>query len=229
MCPRLRRSTRCSTAAGESRRRTARAGSWRTAELGSRRPADLAFPAAGTATPTAKVGRRYDHAVAVAYQVELITQWIRRGREFDDPIDRFLSLWIAFNAYLGARYPGIDRDDRLVDQFVQDVSERLRLAQLQDPVFQQTFNDLRLLSPPVYNERAGRSLPVRGDRPGTAYAALYAVRNNLFHGSKSIDADRDRQVVRIAAALLDRTLVQFVEPELAEPFPEFTGPLRLVG
>ncbi len=167
--------------------------------------------------------------MAVRYQVALIRQWIDRGRGFDDPIDRFISLWIAFNAYLGARYPGVDRDDLLVDSFVQDASEQLRLAQLRDPEFQQTFNDLRLLSPPVYNERAGRPFRVHGDRPGTAYAALYAVRNNLFHGSKTIDADRDREVVRIAAAFLDRTLAQFVEPELAHPFPEFTGPLRLVG
>lgn len=53
--------------------------------------------------------------------------------------------------------------------------------------------------------------------------------NNLFHGSKSIDADRDCHVVRVAGVFLDRTLVRFVEPELTRPFPEFTGPLELAG
>lgn len=60
-----------------------------------------------------------------------------------------------------------------------------------------------------------------GHHPGQIQAdwahtleALYRVRNNLFHGTKSSNADVDREIVDAAAAVL----VPVVEHMLSEPF-----------
>jgi len=115
----------------------------------------------------------------------------------------------------------------MVGQFGWDAREPLRRALLQDDQLHRAFARFRRLSPRVTSERSGGSYSVRGDDPEAAVKALYAVRNNLFHGSKRLDADRDREVVRVASAFLDRTLALFVEAEVARPFPEFEGPVRM--
>jgi hypothetical protein len=49
---------------------------------------------------------------------------------------------------------------------------------------------------------------VRADDALTVMDGIYMVRNNLFHGAKEFDADRDTVVVRNATGLLERVFVK---------------------
>lgn len=148
--------------------------------------------------------------LSVDYLNQLIDHWYRRAVGDDvvfDTFDRFVSLWIAFNAW-GSYVFGKDNDrsmleDAKKDQRLTDSFGRL----LQEQSFVHELEAMKANCP------VGRNRPYRGQDTATitdvtnfseVLEVVYVVRCNLLHGEKSFGDTRDRALVSGAFEILKR-------------------------
>jgi hypothetical protein len=140
---------------------------------------------------------------------ELIRGWYRRvpGAE---PITRFVFLWICFNAWLA--FESQKTTDRgMLDWLVDATSDSSELraackAAESDAMFMTSWTELASMSP-IYDPRPdGRPKYLRIDSPDNfreLVFAVYQVRCNLFHGSKTISDQRDERLVALCADIVN--------------------------
>ena len=138
----------------------------------------------------------------------IIVNWIRLSRqeafETNDVFFRFMSLWIAFNAYFTFRYGNIT-DRQKIQRFARE-----RRAHGQHDKLLQNDND--------YNKSIGMIkkngvIDLNRKEHHTISDAndfcqvmdcIYTIRCNLFHGGKLTDNLRDQELVRASLAILDK-------------------------
>ena len=149
--------------------------------------------------------------VTEKYLNRIVDNWFRRAIgqdvQFDD-FDRFVSLWIAFNAW-GTYVFSKDKDREMVEAAKKD--QRL-IASFQNLVETDLsfLNHIKLLK---------AECPVRRNRPyrghdhasinqtnnfSEALEVIYVVRCNLFHGEKVFEDPRDRALVFNAFGVLSK-------------------------
>lgn len=145
--------------------------------------------------------------------------WYNKAEGSEDPYDRFICLWFAFNALYNEFFQESERDAiyRLV------YSNRYRLSN-------KTMNNI-LNSPYVefFKQRIVRDCRRGSGRDTSESAAvlrsnsfypkdklyrllkiLYQVRCNLFHGDKIFGKDSDDQVVSNAAGALEEIIKAYL-------------------
>lgn len=121
--------------------------------------------------------------VSYEYQPALISRWIDRGRNEPEPVDRFISLWIGFEAFLSAHLPLADGLRAKVGEFAWEIEAMWIPTINTDPALSAAVNALRGLGRVQRMDSAG-SARARRDNADSVLQTLYAVRNNLFHGKQ---------------------------------------------
>jgi hypothetical protein len=160
----------------------------------------------------------------------LIWRWFERASEglTDDPFGSFIYAWIAINGWASC-CSGKESDTELVDAMASDpVLQNEFEALKKDPGYRdwaEAFRDQWPIVKVADLRREGVRQALRGPRCYERHvkegefcpldlahtlAAAYRVRCDLFHGEKSVDLDRDRDIVSAAA----NTLVPFLERAL---------------
>lgn len=135
------------------------------------------------------------------YDRNIALEWYQYGLEHkDDFFMRFMMHWIAFN-WLYSSEDGLSERDKIKSYY-----ERNYKRFKYDPFGSVDINIF--LESPIYDGKT--ALPnvqdYEGVRSGNAKSLLmsiYQVRCNLFHGSKSLRIDRDRDLVRASANILE--------------------------
>jgi hypothetical protein len=170
--------------------------------------------------------------MSYGYQQEIVSQWFARGQETAVTFDRFIYVWIAFNAALSARYGRIG-DGAKVGRFADEFAVVWPDWLAEDALLRPAVTDFVQLSPirddppPVVGEQ--RETVVRADDGKSVIAGIYAVRNNLFHGAKQFDAVRDHALVKTSSRLLERIIIDTGLLAMAQPNRSLGEPLALPG
>ena len=148
--------------------------------------------------------------MSLTYQKEIVSRWFQRGQQADNTFDQFICTWIAFNAALSARFGRLgDRAkvDLFASQLTGDWVEWLQAdAELRDAAA-----ELERLSPirddPPWPDGRQLETTVSAEDATSVMLGVYAVRNNLFHGAKHLDAMRDHVLVRTSTSVLQRLVI----------------------
>ena len=101
------------------------------------------------------------------------------------------------------------------DQLLRAASELERLSPVRD-------------EPPPANGPAKKTL-VRADSAEHVMGGVYAVRNNLFHGSKQFDAVRDHALVKTSSIVLERVMIDTGLLAMTHHGHTFREPLSRTG
>ncbi len=135
-----------------------------------------------------------------------------------DAGDRFIALWISFNAILVQRYeqslrakrkaeksrrePWISESE-LLKEFYRDRYWSGILDEISDSEFRKFVSDLKSLCP-VIRSKTREKVSITEGRVEDIFNVVYAVRNNLFHGAKdpSDVNSRDYKLVMYSFAIL---------------------------
>lgn len=139
--------------------------------------------------------------------VEFIDTWLKRakrGEEFIDEGDRFVSLWIAFNAWLKSEYSETATDYELIEQV--KVNKKLKLI-FDELKKTSGYSEIlsRLEGRCVYNAKYPNDRTkdkVYNGSFNSLIAVLYQIRCNLFHGRKNIEEKDEYKLVSKAKDVL---------------------------
>lgn len=145
--------------------------------------------------------------VAVVYEdnKKIALRWWKKSQKEDDVFDRFICLWIAFNALYGIK-SGSNQDQikSLIEELYDDAYDII----LENIDF--FYTPIKNLNPSI--RRLDTSNYIRElkassnnrDKLVQLMYCIYQVRCNLFHGGKTPDSDRDYKVVRNACKILQQ-------------------------
>lgn len=114
-------------------------------------------------------------------------EWLKKGRETEDPIDRFSNLWKGFNNLFASENGGTERNkikNLLISNFTEDLASEI-ITECNDAIGY-------LLSKPVVNMRdSGRntqrdidtfeSTESKLEKLNALFMVIYQVRCNLEH------------------------------------------------
>ena len=137
------------------------------------------------------------------YYDRFIKEWIKRAernKEIVDDGDRFISLWIAFNGWMKAKYGESTTDAELIKQVKQSHNFKLIFVKLQyeikqylDELEEWEIVDMRGISSKLKYAGSFESL----------IDVLYRIRCNLFHGRKNVSDDyKDKILIKMAYNIL---------------------------
>jgi len=127
-------------------------------------------------------------------------EWLQKGIETEDPVDKFSNLWRGFNN-LYAVENGYPEREKIKSFIIDNIAEDLALE-----IISECNNDVvYLLSQPVINMRGtGGNTQSDIDSFETAqlgveklkaiFIIIYQVRCNLEHGQKSPSRNRDKNL-----------------------------------
>lgn len=132
---------------------------------------------------------------------KIIKGWIKRGARETDPFFKFISYWIAFNCWLITKTNEYcDRD--ALDELYKESDLYGNFSNIiNDSNNKRLFDDLIGICP-IENKGTPHSISDINNF-AEVMNVLYAIRCNLFHGSKTDKVDRDSEVMRVAAPVLE--------------------------
>ena len=155
----------------------------------------------------------------VRHPEEIAQSWLKKAEDAGrDDFDRFISLFVAFNALYG-RYHGLKMSE--IDAIKQFATanplrepELRRILDLESAYFfshrviknSRNGKDTSDLSEVLSNANASHS-----DRFQSMLLILYVVRCNLFHGRKVYTDESDECVMRHAASALEAIVKAFLK------------------
>jgi hypothetical protein len=165
------------------------------------------------------------------HQREIVFTWFDRGGHERETFHGFICSWIAFNAALSARYAV--RGDRAKVQHLAEELEPLWAAWLaRDAELRGAAIELADASPIFEEPSVGGhrdEVRVTPDSATSVLLGVYAVRNNLFHGSKRFGDLRDHRLVKVADQLVRRVLINSGLIDLARQGGSLEDPLAPAG
>jgi len=147
-----------------------------------------------------------------------IREWLRRAERAKvriDDADRFISLWIAFNAWLKKEYGERTSDSVMIRRAKRNngLKETFRELSASDGDFQKNLR--RLMGYSVIDMRDHKNEQRQKRCTGDYESFLdtvYQIRCNLFHGRKNIEENkRDKELVTLALKLLHPLFKKSIE------------------
>lgn len=147
--------------------------------------------------------------------LNVANRWYEKAVDSEDDFDKFISVWISFNAIYGQKNGRERQKITKVINELDDASIR-RILDLEEVTFFQR------ISPPIRfytddgmgdTDQSQKALNRNfNQNPRKALEALMyilnKVRNNLFHGSKRLGQERDVETVRNAYPIV-REIIQY--------------------
>lgn len=140
----------------------------------------------------------------------IIRTWYQRAQSADDTFDKFIYLWIAFDAF-AINYSEkewhyqvrkvMEEDSMLTNCYASlmknnDFLREIRKLQEQCPVYD---TRKKFLNNPKYSKTISDLNNFK-----EVLDVIYKIRNNLFHGGKSPDEERDKRLVSLAFNILNK-------------------------
>lgn len=149
-----------------------------------------------------------------------VDEWLRRAeRSSEDHVDindKFISLWIAFNAWMKTKCKEDVPDSELITNAIGDENLIRAFSEIKlikgssfylayKNLRKRNIVDMRAINNPSRDKRVGDSLE-------SLLRAIYQTRCNMFHGRKGTNADSaDYRVTELAYNILHPLLVKVIE------------------
>jgi hypothetical protein len=132
---------------------------------------------------------------------KIFNNWTEKGDKETDVFSKFIYYWVAFNCWLFSKTNTM-HDRVALNQIKLDehLCSRYKIIALKNTVLVTEFKKVT----PINNNRKKdkNSLIINHLNFGEVVEAIYEVRNNLFHGTKSDRKDRDILVLKSAVPVL---------------------------
>lgn len=139
---------------------------------------------------------------------KIIKRWFEKAKHEVDDIDRFIALWISFNAFYACGnltenenvqlktiktkyrcfFPDIVKDN---DSFFQEFADYI----VSKPINKGFIQDLRYS---INSPKQEKKVYINLDCINEFIDCVYQIRCNLFHGGKSLEDGQDRKLVCLA-------------------------------
>lgn len=138
-----------------------------------------------------------------------IREWFKRAERAKvciDDADKFISLWIAFNAWLKKEYRECKHDFEMIEKAKGNngLKETFRELPNGDKDFQKNLRKLmKYVVPDTRDPENEQKLKKCTGDYESFLDTVYQIRCNLFHGTKNIEENkRDKELVTLALKLL---------------------------
>mgnify|MGYP001565911164 CR=1 FL=1 len=146
---------------------------------------------------------------------EFIETWIERAARENEAVDegdKFMCIWVAFNAWLKGEYSETASDSSLIEsvkqnQILQNLFEELKNNEEYDRLLTNlTSYRIRDMRDPENESKMVRY----DDSFETLISTLYRIRCNLFHGRKNIKDTNEYKLVTLARKILYELFKNYV-------------------
>jgi len=145
-----------------------------------------------------------------------INEWIRRserkeGQDFVDIGDKFISLWIAFNAWQKDKFGETDNDAKLIKKVIdfgpmKEVFDKFK----QNNIELTHLEECRIINMKFPDDQSKAS-SYDGSFE-SLIKSFYAIRCNLFHGRKNFDDNEtDKKLVQLAYQILNPLFKKYLK------------------
>jgi hypothetical protein len=164
------------------------------------------------------------------HQREIVFTWFDRGEQERETFHAFICSWIALNAALSARF-AVGGDRAKIQLLAKELEPLWDGWLTEDAVLRDAAAVLAGASP-IYDERRGErpsSRAVSADSVMSVLLGIYAVRNNLFHGSKRYGDLRDHLLVKVANEIVRQILINSGLLDFARQGRSLEEPLKSAG
>lgn len=138
---------------------------------------------------------------------EFIETWVERAAresEVVDEGDKFMCIWIAFNAWLKDEYSETDSDKTLIERVKQNITLWRLFEELKNnDGYKQLLTELsryRILD--MRDPQNESKIKQYNGSFESLIAVLYQIRCNLFHGRKNIEEKKEYKLVALARKIL---------------------------
>ena len=147
-----------------------------------------------------------------------IREWLKRAErenELVDDADRFISLWIAFNAWLKKDYGEKTNDRKMIEKAKGNnaLKETFIKLSASDIDFTTNLNELMRYAVIDMRDPANEQKEKRCTGDYKSFLdTIYQIRCNLFHGRKNFKGNEsDRELVTLALKLFRPLFKKFIE------------------
>lgn len=141
----------------------------------------------------------------------IMNNWIEKSESEIHNFNKYIALWIAFNAYYSSATNS--HYDSASLKILKE-KEELKAWYLGIANGDDISNLLPIL--PITNMKSETDVKINSREDfASILETLYQIRNNLFHGSKSDHVERDEEVVKLALPIL-RQLVLYCQEHFDE-------------
>lgn len=140
--------------------------------------------------------------------VNFVMHWLEKGNMESEDIYKFLCYYISFNRLYGKFYTGSERIaiNKLISECVEN-NNKFELIKIKPygEFYRKKVIDVR-------NRKCNYTVEkIRNNDLTTIFIAIYQVRCNLFHGSKEIDVERDKELIKESNKILKEFLEIYLE------------------
>ncbi len=139
----------------------------------------------------------------------IMNDWIKKGENEQEDVNKFICYWIAFNCYYVAVTTETERT--AIKMIIQDSDTK----EIFNRVYKQYKNEFdKILSlKSIKDERPKKNNQVKIEVVdlSTVMWCLYQVRCNLFHGNKGLNSKRDKEILSITTPILRYLVKEFFE------------------
>lgn len=145
-----------------------------------------------------------------------IEEWLRRSdreenKDFIDMGDKFISLWIAFNAWLKSQFGENKPDSVLKDNLI----NFLPMESVFNEFKKENKKLVKLKDYKIINMQYPEDEKKEKNYDGSFKSlieSLYQIRCNLFHGRKSFEDNQiDKELVKLAYKILSSLFKKYLE------------------
>jgi hypothetical protein len=147
-----------------------------------------------------------------------IKEWLKRSERAEvliDDADRFISLWIAFNAWLKKEYREDTPDGKMIKKAKENEDLQSIFQRLSNNDEEFKVNLRKLMGYTVIDTRFPTNEEKEQNCIGdykSFLSVVYLIRCNLFHGRKRVDEnEKDQELVTLALKLLHPLFKEFIE------------------
>jgi hypothetical protein len=131
----------------------------------------------------------------------------------DGPTNRFVALWIAFNALYALHFDEFEHDSQQVRAFGRwSEAMAVHRQSLRGSEYSQAIEDLSARGVFNYRRKQNETLVDRNDLE-RVMVLVYQVRCNLFHGRKYPADLRDQTLIRAAHTIIRKLVVSLLDQE----------------
>ena len=144
----------------------------------------------------------------------IASAWIAKGDREDSIFNKFISYWIAFNAFYSYKTTA-RRERNCLNEIIADQSFNRTYQTLITQENFQVFQSLILVGSIVNVKNPEESVIITDSSNfNEVINVLYLIRCNLFHGDKGETEARDVQVITAAVPILELVVKALVENHL---------------
>lgn len=132
----------------------------------------------------------------------IIDSWVQKSELETNAFNKYISLWIAFNAYFSSATNEIYERDA-----IKKIKDNNKLEQWYLSIANSKEVSILLAISPLLNIKKNEEVVSTRENYSSIVETLYQIRNNLFHGNKSEHVERDTDVINAALPILKKLVI----------------------